>query len=204
MKNSTATEMKLHAMTPGQHVTIPTEGSGTHTGTLVRFDPRGPLADPRAIFAILRHDDGEEVRLMASLDFTGWAEDAEVTEAAPTPERTTAMSHTGWAQPMLVTLTATTNPYLAPRLPLRGLLQVHEMTLTGHPQPRAMSFLEVDAEGQPVGTRVAVDDAHFTYTAMNTTATPCECLEHCPCDPAYGACLTHCEDPTVQHTTPIR
>ncbi|MEH0110510.1 hypothetical protein V6N00_12440 [Tersicoccus sp. MR15.9] len=63
----------------------------------------------------------------------------------------------------MVTLTATSNPYLAPRLPLRGLLSVHEMRTSGYAQPRKMTFQTVDADGNLVGSRVAVDDAEFTY-----------------------------------------
>ena len=72
--------------------------------------------------------------------------------------------YTGWNRPLLVTLTATSNPYLADRLPMRGLLRVHEMRTDHYAQPRAMSFQQLDADGQIVGTRVAVDHAQFTYT----------------------------------------
>lgn len=72
--------------------------------------------------------------------------------------------YTGWNRPLMVTLTATSNPYLQDRLPLRGELNVHEMRTDGYAQPKRVTFLEIDDKGQPVGSRVMVDDAEFTYT----------------------------------------
>lgn len=66
------TEVKLAAMKPGQHVTFPTDGQGNHTGTLVRFDARGPLAGEDARVAVYRNSEGEEVRVCTSLGYTGW------------------------------------------------------------------------------------------------------------------------------------
>lgn len=72
--------------------------------------------------------------------------------------------YNGWNQPLMVTLTATTNSFLTDKLPLRGLLQVLEMATTGFAQNRQCTFQQVDDEGNLVGTTVAVDDAEFTYT----------------------------------------
>lgn len=71
--------------------------------------------------------------------------------------------YTGWNQPLLVTLTATTNPYLAHRLPLRGLLTVHEMRTDGYAQPLRVGFRAQGADGS-FGASVAVDDPEFTYS----------------------------------------
>lgn len=72
--------------------------------------------------------------------------------------------YTGWSQPLMVTLTATSNPYLAPKLPLRGELRVLEMRTDHYAQPTKVSFLQIDDEGNAVGTRVMVDRAEWTYT----------------------------------------
>lgn len=68
----------------------------------------------------------------------------------------------GLRQPgeLLVELTATSNPYLAPRLPLEGYLKVGEVDLDG--RVRWATFVAVDADGGPVGTRVEIRDAAFT------------------------------------------
>lgn len=72
--------------------------------------------------------------------------------------------YNGWNKPLMVTLTATSNTYLADRLPLRGLACVHEMATDNYAQRGQVSFLELDEEGKPVGTEVMVDDAEFTYS----------------------------------------
>lgn len=72
--------------------------------------------------------------------------------------------YTGWNQPLLVTLTATSNPYLADRLPARGLLRVFEMRTDGYAQPRKVTFQQVADDGTPIGSTVAADDAEFTYS----------------------------------------
>lgn len=75
------------------------------------------------------------------------------------------MSHyTGWNRPMMVTLTATSNPYLADKLPLRGELTVLEMRTDGYAMRRSVSFLQKDEDGNAVGGRVMVDDAEFSYS----------------------------------------
>lgn len=72
--------------------------------------------------------------------------------------------YTGWNKHLLVTLTATSNRYLANQLPLRGLLRIVEMRTDGYAQPTKATFLKIDDDGNPVGTEVAVDDAAFNYT----------------------------------------
>jgi len=72
--------------------------------------------------------------------------------------------YTGWNRPLMVTLTATSNPYLADKLPLRGELTILEMRTDGYAMHRSVSFLQKDADGNPVGARVMVDDAEFTYS----------------------------------------
>ena len=74
--------------------------------------------------------------------------------------------YNGWMRPLKVTLTATTNPYLKDKLPLFGELQVVEMRTDGYAQPRLMTFLELDEDGNPVGTRVQVENAEFTYKGV--------------------------------------
>lgn len=75
------------------------------------------------------------------------------------------MSHyTGWNRPLIVTLTATSNPYLADKLPLRGELTIQEMRTDDYAMRRAVSFLQIDDDGNSVGGRVMVDDAEFTYS----------------------------------------
>lgn len=75
------------------------------------------------------------------------------------------MSHyTGWNQPLMVTLTATSNPYLADKLPLRGELRILEMRTDGYAMRHSVSFLQKDENGNPVGGWVRVSDAEFTYT----------------------------------------
>lgn len=75
------------------------------------------------------------------------------------------MSHfTGWNRPLRVTLTATSNPYLAPELPLVGLLEVLEMGTDGFAQPRKVRFQKLNADGTTNGAPVMADDAEFTYT----------------------------------------
>lgn len=73
-------------------------------------------------------------------------------------------NYTGWHHPLMVTLTQTTNEYLAGQLPLRGLLMVHEMDTKGFAQRRMVTFQNVDANGRPRKGPVHVDDAEFTYT----------------------------------------
>lgn len=78
--------------------------------------------------------------------------------------------YTGWNTPMNVTLTATSNPYLAGRLPLRGLLQVLEASVDGYAMARKVTFQELDTKGHPVGATVAADDAEFTYSLRTQAA----------------------------------
>lgn len=70
----------------------------------------------------------------------------------------------GWNMPMLVTLTATSNKFLADRLPLRGWLEVLEMGADGYAMAKKFSFLEVNEEGEVVGAKVAADHAEFSYS----------------------------------------
>lgn len=72
--------------------------------------------------------------------------------------------YTGWNRPLMVTLTATSNPYLKDKLPLRGKLRILEMRTDDHAMHRSVSFLQIDEDGNPVGGRVMVDHAEFTYT----------------------------------------
>lgn len=76
----------------------------------------------------------------------------------------TGADYSGWNRPLMVDLTATTNEYLAPDLPLRGLLKVHEMNTRGFAQRGKVSFQKVDANNRLLGGPVHVDDAEFTYT----------------------------------------
>jgi len=64
----------------------------------------------------------------------------------------------------MVTLTATSNPYLADKLPLRGELTIQEMRTDGYAMHRHVSFLQKDENGNSIGGRVMVDDAEFTYS----------------------------------------
>lgn len=57
------------------------------------------------------------------------------------------------------TLTATTNKYLAPRLPLEGLVQIHERSVAGECQ--FVTFMP-EVEGVGYTTFVAVPNAEFT------------------------------------------
>lgn len=66
--------------------------------------------------------------------------------------------YTGWKKPLRVTLTATTNPYLADELPVEGLLMVHEMRTDNHAQRQHVSFQKL---GRPP---VLVNDAEWIYT----------------------------------------
>lgn len=90
--------------------------------------------------------------------------------------------YTGWNQPLIVTLTATSNPYLKDRLPLRGRLTVHEMRTDGFAQPTRMTFQEIDAQNRLVAAPVMVDGAEFIYTGPNC--------------PKTGRSASVCEDPT--------
>lgn len=70
--------------------------------------------------------------------------------------------YTGWNRSLIVTLTATSNPYLRNELPLRGRLLVHEMRTDGYAQPTKMTFVRIDSEGR-AGAAFHVDDAEFSY-----------------------------------------
>lgn len=83
--------------------------------------------------------------------------------------RPTDTEYTGWNRAMRVTLTATDNPYLQPRLPLTGLARVHEMRTDDYAQPRGVSFQETTAGGALLGPPVMVDGAHFTYEPPSRT-----------------------------------
>lgn len=72
--------------------------------------------------------------------------------------------YNGWNRPMLVTLTATSNKYLQPHLPARGLLRVMEMRTDGYAQPRKVIFQRLADDNTPIGAQVAADDAEFTYS----------------------------------------
>jgi len=76
----------------------------------------------------------------------------------------TGSDYSGWNHPLMVHLTATSNEYLAPHLPLRGLLMVHEMNTKGFAQQQKVSFHKVGDDGRFIGGPVHVDDAEFMYT----------------------------------------
>lgn len=76
--------------------------------------------------------------------------------------------YTGWNQPLMVTLTATTNPYLIDRLPLRGMLSVIEMRTDGYAQRRHVTFSVLEEDGHSLSGPVTVDDAEFTYSLPPT------------------------------------
>lgn len=78
--------------------------------------------------------------------------------------------YTGWNQPLRVTLTATANPYLQARLPLTGLVRVHEMRTDDYAHTTSVSFQETTAGGTLLGPPVMVDDARFTYEPPAGTA----------------------------------
>lgn len=63
-----------------------------------------------------------------------------------------------------VTLTATSNTYLADRLPLTGELEVFEMNLVGHVQPGGAVFREELEDGR-LAAPVEVRDIAYTYTS---------------------------------------
>jgi len=73
------------------------------------------------------------------------------------------VNYSGWAQPLVVTLTGTTNTYLQPDLPVRGLLMVHEMRTDDYAQRREVTFQRLSSNGKPMNAPVHVDDARFTY-----------------------------------------
>lgn len=56
------------------------------------------------------------------------------------------------------TLTATTNPYLVNRLPLDGLVKIHERTVDG--ECMFLTFMPLD---RGISTFVQVDGAEFTF-----------------------------------------
>lgn len=70
---------------------------------------------------------------------------------------------------LIVTLTATANQYLAPRLPLRGLLRINEMRTDGYAQPRCVTFQEIGSDGQTIGAEVMADYAEFSYAFPRTS-----------------------------------
>lgn len=67
--------------------------------------------------------------------------------------------YTGWHRPLSVTLTATSNQYLAPRLPLEGKLMVQETGTDGSIIYATFSVTEHDGRQSAF---VAVPDARFT------------------------------------------
>jgi hypothetical protein len=80
-------------------------------------------------------------------------------------QQETRVSHyTGWNQPLRVTLTATSNPYLAPELPLVGLVEVLEMRTDAFAQPTKVRFQKLKLDDTTDGAPVMADDAEFTYT----------------------------------------
>jgi hypothetical protein len=85
------------------------------------------------------------------------------TERMRGPERPEGVNYTGWNKPLLVTLTDTTNTYLQPDLPLRGLLMVHEMRTDDYAQPRSVTFQRLSGNNLPMNAPVHVDNARFTY-----------------------------------------
>ena len=72
--------------------------------------------------------------------------------------------YTGWTRPLRVTLTATSNEYLAPRLPLEGYLKVNETGTDHRAMPHGTTFRAIGPDGQPQGAWVAADHAQFTYS----------------------------------------
>lgn len=67
-----------------------------------------------------------------------------------------------------VTLHDTSNPYLKPRLPLRGELEVYEMTVTSDISPGGAVFRALGEDGR-LGAPAEVRDIVFTYTAPRTS-----------------------------------
>jgi len=59
-------------------------------------------------------------------------------------------------------LTATTNPYLADRLPLTGYVSIHETDIFGGVQPNGVTFMPDAPEGEHTSF-VAVPDARFEF-----------------------------------------
>lgn len=66
-----------------------------------------------------------------------------------------------------VVLTHTSNPYLAPRLPLAGELEVFEMNTVGHVMNNKVVFREAKPDGT-LGTPVSVSDIAYTYLSPTT------------------------------------
>lgn len=69
-----------------------------------------------------------------------------------------------------VTLLATSNPYLAPRLPLAGEVEVFETSTHGHPLPGKVVFRELLAGGR-LGAPAHVDDIAYVYAAPDLPGT---------------------------------
>jgi len=83
---------------------------------------------------------------------------------------TEPVHYNGWHRPLTVILTHTTNTYLRPHLPVRGLLMVHEMSTNNFAQPRQVTFQRLARDGKPLGGPVHVDDAAFSYIPPDRTA----------------------------------
>ena len=58
------------------------------------------------------------------------------------------------------TLTRTSNPYLAHRVPLTGYIRIHEFSTTGEIQPNGVTFMP-DAKDGTHTSFVSVKDATF-------------------------------------------
>lgn len=72
MNTTTRTEAPISDMTVGNAVTFPTEYGGTHSGVIVGFEERGPLAGPDALAIILRTEGGKTYTVRADGRAMGW------------------------------------------------------------------------------------------------------------------------------------
>jgi hypothetical protein len=68
-----------------------------------------------------------------------------------------------------VVLTATSNPFLAPRLPLAGELEVYETSITHHVMPNAAVFREA-RPGGALGGPASVTDIAYVYDQRSVVA----------------------------------
>lgn len=79
----------------------------------------------------------------------------------PYPERTRPDGGTGiQGASLAVTLTSTSNPYLAEELPVDGVLILHEINLNGF---ISIATFRRRAEDGSLGPSVTVSDAEFEY-----------------------------------------
>jgi len=90
----------------------------------------------------------------------------ELTEHTPRPARVPEGTLRGTPPCQIIfraILTATSNPYLADRLPLTGYVSIHEFDVDGGVQPHGATFMPDPEEGGHTSF-VVVEDARFEFT----------------------------------------